>query len=138
MEIQECMIAQDGKLNFAVKLNANDGNRDSGRSFLTIQRGEVHFSSGYFSTHSFDVGIESHCIAKEIFVAQLRTYIKTMVLELKQLESVFRELGLADLFAYEEAIPVIERRSEAPSLMASKESTSPRRKLTCQRVKLDE
>ena len=110
MEIQECMIATEGKLNFAIKLNANAAERDSGRSYLTIQHGKVHFSSSFFTTHSFDVGNESHRIAKEIFVSQLQTDIKTRILELKQLESVFRELGLESLFAYDEAGPVLGDR----------------------------
>lgn len=122
MEIQECMIATEGKLNFAIKLNANAAERDSGRSYLTIQHGKVHFSSSFFTTHSFDVGNESHRIAKEIFVSQLQTDIKTRILELKQLESVFRELGLEDLFAYEEARQIVGSRPQKPALPPPKDT----------------
>ena len=42
----------------------------------------------------FNAGEESHAIAKEIFVSQLQTTIRNKILELKQLDSLFRELGM--------------------------------------------
>lgn len=105
MKIQECMISKNGKLQFAIKLNAK-GN-DSGRSYITMHGGEICFCDSYFTTESYDIGNESHRIAREIFMEQVKTDIKTRILELKQLESVFRELGIEDLFAYDEIKPLI-------------------------------
>lgn len=91
----ETMIIRDGKLIYAVQLGGKEKNNDN-RSFIYIDKGEIYFSSSWFTTSEFDFNNETHRIAKEIFINQLQTSIKVRVAELKQLESVFRELNLLE------------------------------------------
>ena len=95
-KINETMIINNGKLVYAIQLK-NKGNSD--KSFITIRDGEVYFSDSWFTTTEFDFNNETHKIAKEIFINQLQTDIKTRVMELKQLEEVFKDLNLSECFA---------------------------------------
>ena len=62
-----------------------------------INNGEIYFDQDrWFTTNEFDFNNETHKIAKEIFINQLQTDIKTRVLELKQLEEVFNEINLSE------------------------------------------
>lgn len=91
----ETMVIRDGKLVYAIQLGDKEKNKDN-RSFIYIDKGEIHFSSSWFTTNEFDFNNETHKIAKEIFISQLQTAIKVRVAELKQLESVFKELNLSE------------------------------------------
>lgn len=91
----ETMIIRDGKLIYAIQLKDKEKDKDN-RSFIYIDRGEIYFSSSWFTTNEFDFNNETHRIAKEIFINQLQTSIKTRVAELKQLESIFKELNLSE------------------------------------------
>lgn len=91
----ETMIIRDGRLVYAIQLGEKEKNKDN-RSFIYIDRGEIHFSNNWFTVNEFDFNNETHRIAKEIFINQLQTSIKVRVAELKQLESVFGELNLLE------------------------------------------
>lgn len=87
------MIVKNGKLIYAIQLKEK---ANSDRSFIYINNGEIYFSESYFSTTEFDFNNETHKIAKEIFISQLQTDIKKRVLELKQLEEIFKDLNLTE------------------------------------------
>lgn len=89
----ETMIVKNGKLIYAIQLKEK---ANSDRSFIYINNGEIYFSESYFSTTEFDFNNETHKIAKEIFISQLQTDIKKRVLELKQLEEIFKDLNLTE------------------------------------------
>lgn len=89
----ETMIVRNGKLIYAIQLKEK---ANSDRSFIYINNGEIYFSESYFSTTEFDFNNETHKIAKEIFISQLQTDIKKRVLELKQLEEIFKDLNLTE------------------------------------------
>lgn len=89
----ETMIIRNGKLIYAIQLKEK---ANSDRSFIYINNGEIYFSESYFSTTEFDFNNETHKIAKEIFISQLQTDIKKRVLELKQLEEIFKDLNLTE------------------------------------------
>ncbi len=89
----ETMIVRNGKLIYAIQLKEK---ANSDRSFIYINNGEIYFSESYFSTTEFDFNDETHKIAKEIFISQLQTDIKKRVLELKQLEEIFKDLNLTE------------------------------------------
>lgn len=93
----ETIVIRNGKLMYAISL-CDKGKPDASRgSYITIQDGEINFSDGHFSSRAeFDFGNDAHRAAKEIFVAQLQVDIKRRILELKQLEAVFREIGLPE------------------------------------------
>lgn len=91
---REIMISRNGKPLFAVCLNPDT---DGDASYVFIEDGDVKFASSWMrSIQPFSLGNESHRIAKEIFTEGLRTAIKVKILELKQLESIFNDIGLAD------------------------------------------
>lgn len=95
MKPKEVMIIRRGKPIFAVKLkvSSKDTNRDT---YVYVEDGELKFNndSWFNDMDSFNAGEESHVIAKEIFVTQLQTSIRNKILELKQLESLFKELNM--------------------------------------------
>lgn len=91
----ETMIIREGKMIYAVQLKQN-GNSD--RSYIYMREGKIYFGDSYFTPTEFDFENETHKIAKEIFISQLQVDIKARVLELKQLEEIFKELNLAECF----------------------------------------
>lgn len=95
-KFNETMIIRDGKMIYAVQLRQN-GNSD--RCYIYIREGKVYFGDSYFTPTEFDFENETHKIAKEIFINQLQTDIKARVLELKQLEEIFKELNLSECFS---------------------------------------
>lgn len=92
-KFNETMIIRNGKLVYAVQLRQY-GNSD--KCFIFIDDGKIRFSESYFGTTEFDFNNTVHNIAKEVFISQLQTDIKTRVLELKQLEELFNELNLSE------------------------------------------
>lgn len=95
MESKERIVIRDGKPIYAIRID-NEGDRN--KSYVYIKDGKTYFSDSYFSTNNdFDFGNESHRIAKEIFMSELETDIKRRILELKQLEDIFKNLGVKEL-----------------------------------------
>lgn len=94
-KFNETMIVRNGKLTYAINLDKNaKGDRST---YIYINNGEIYFDQDrWFTTNEFDFNNETHKIAKEIFINQLQTDIKTRVLELKQLEEVFNEINLSE------------------------------------------
>lgn len=95
MKPKEVMIIRNGKPTFAVKLKVSNKKNDRD-TYVYIDNGEIKFNndSWFSDMDDFNAGEESHAIAKEIFVSQLQTTIRNKILELKQLESLFKELGM--------------------------------------------
>lgn len=95
IKTREIMIARNGKPLFAVRI---DNMEDRGEAnYVYVENGDIKFSSSWLSSIvPFSVGNESHKIAKEIFTMGLQTAIKTKIMELKQLESIMRDINLAD------------------------------------------
>lgn len=98
----ETIVIRDGQLVYAISL-ANkkaSSNQSGGGSYILIRNGQVHFEDvGWIrGATEFDLGNEAHLAAKEIFASQLQVDIKRRILELKQLEAVFREIDLPECF----------------------------------------
>ena len=90
----EKMIVRDGKMIYAISL-ADKNNKGSDRTHILIDNGKVYFTNSWYSDSlEFDFNDDAHKIAKEIFVSQLQTTIRNKILELKQLESLFKELDM--------------------------------------------
>lgn len=90
--ISEAIKVSDGKCIYCVKYVQGDN-----KLFLYIKNGSVYFESnmyGFSDYPTFNINNESHKIAKEIFVQQLKLDIRNKILELKQLESLLTEMGL--------------------------------------------
>jgi hypothetical protein len=95
IKTREIMIARNGKPLFAVRIdNMEDG---SNANYVYVENGDIQFSSSWLSSIvPFSVGNESHNIAKEIFTVGLQAAVKTKVMELKQLESILKDINLAE------------------------------------------
>lgn len=92
---REIMIARNGKPLFAVRIDNMEKNRDA--NYVYIENGDIQFSSSWLSSIvPFQVGNESHKLAKEIFTVGLQAAVKTKVMELKQLESILKDINLAE------------------------------------------
>lgn len=95
-KFNEKVIINYGKLMYAIEVTS--GNDKERSSYITIRDGKVYFENGYFNSISvFDSSDETHQIAKDIFMTQLRADVKTRISELKLLESVLTELGLVEV-----------------------------------------
>ncbi|MGN1167226.1 MAG: hypothetical protein ACI4S2_12465 [Lachnospiraceae bacterium] len=95
MKPSEVIIIRNGKPTFAVKLKISNKKNDRD-TYVYMDNDEIKFNndSWFRDMDDFNAGEESHAIAKEIFVSQLQTTIRNKILELKQLESLFRELNM--------------------------------------------
>ena len=91
-EIIEKIIIANGKLLYAISKKSDN----SKSAYVYIHNGEIYFSNNYYSTADFDDSVEAHVVAKEIFVAHLNTDIKSKMLELKQLETLFASIGMQE------------------------------------------
>ena len=90
----ETMVVENGKMIYAISLKEKS-NREN--NFIMIKNGEIYFTGDrWYNQGSFDFNNETHRIAKEIFVSQLQVDIKRRVLELKQLEEIFKDLNLSE------------------------------------------
>jgi hypothetical protein len=95
IKTREIMIARNGKPLFAVRIDNLEEGSDA--NYVYVEDGDIKFSSSWLrSIVPFSVSNESHKIAKEIFTMGLQTAIKTKIMELKQLESIMRDINLAD------------------------------------------
>lgn len=88
----EKIVIRSGKLQYAIQLN-----EDKSRNHILIDNGKVYFTDSWFSEAStFDFNDEAHRIAKEIFITQLQTDIKSRIAELRLLEEVFKSINLTE------------------------------------------
>lgn len=88
----EKIIIRDGKLGYAIQLLENNK-----KNYITIRNGEIYFTDSWYSSlEDFDFGNEAHKIAKDIFMQQLQTDIKTKIGELKLLEEVLKSINLQE------------------------------------------
>lgn len=100
-KIEETIIIRNNKLIYAVRLAGKvegTGSRiENNNPYILAENGEVKFIDNLYGNKcEFNFSDNVHVVAKEIFVSGLRTAIKTRVLELKQIELVLNEMGLAD------------------------------------------
>lgn len=111
----EKMIVRNGKMIYAISLK-DKNNSDSNRSHILIENGKVYFSDNWYSNSiEYDFNDEAHKIAKEIFVSQLQVDIKRRILELKQLEEIFNDLGLKECLGnsiYDNSQRILEMKKE--------------------------
>lgn len=88
----EKIIIRDGKLVYGIQLV-----NDNSKNYITIRSGEIYFTDNWYSSvETFDFNDEAHKIAKEIFIQQLQTDIKSKISELKLLEEVFKSINLQE------------------------------------------
>ena len=88
----EKIVIRDGKLVYAIQLLDRNN-----KNYITIRDGKIYFTDSWYSSiENFDFGNEAHKIAKEIFMQQLQTDIKTKIAELKLLEEVFKNINLQE------------------------------------------
>lgn len=96
-KIKEAIKTNYGKLIYVIELEQSSNNKIQ----LYIDRNnKIYFDSNSYSFNNyntFDINEEAHRVSKEIFLTYLQAYVKTKLLELKQLELVLDELGLKDV-----------------------------------------
>lgn len=111
----EKMIVRNGKMIYAISLkDKNESNND--RTHIMIEQGEVYFSDRWYSDCvEYNFNDDAHKIAKEIFVSQLQVDIKRRILELKQLEEIFNDIGLKECLGdalYDNSKRILEMKKE--------------------------
>lgn len=95
----ETIIIRDGEPVYAISITDKANGDKRNPTYIYMYNGKVHFSESWISgTTNYDMGDDAHRIAKELFVSQLRVDIKSRILKLKQLESIFESLGLKECF----------------------------------------
>lgn len=95
IKTREIMIARNGKPIFAVRIDNMEEGREA--NYVYIENGDIKFSSSWLSSIvPFSVSNESHKLAKEIFTVGLQAAVKTKVMELKQLESILKDINLEE------------------------------------------
>ena len=92
---KELMVVRNGKPTFAVNVINNDRNNNA--NYVFVENGDVKFASSWLdSIQPFEVGNESHRLAKQAFTIGIQAAIQIRMLELKQLESIFNDIGMSD------------------------------------------
>ena len=107
--INETMLVRNGKLVYAVQLRGKASGSDL-NPYIFMENGEVRFNeSGYLGRQcEFDFSDDVHVISKQLFVEQLRTAIRSRLLELRQLDLVLTELGLRECIeTFEEDVKLL-------------------------------
>lgn len=111
----EKMIVRNGKMIYAISLK-DKNESDSNRTHIMIEQGKVYFSDNWYSNSiEFNFNDDAHKIAKEIFVSQLQVDIKRRILELKQLEEIFNDIGLKECLGdalYDNSKRILEMKKE--------------------------
>lgn len=111
----EKMIVRNGKMIYAISLK-DKSDSDSNRTHIMIENGKVYFSDNWYSNSiEFNFNDDAHKIAKEIFVSQLQVDIKRRILELKQLEEIFNDIGLKECLGnalYDNSKRILEMKEE--------------------------
>ena len=79
----EKIIIRSGKLQYAIQLD-----EEKSRNHIIIENGKVYFTDSWYSDAvTFNFNDDAHRIAKEIFITQLQTDIKSKIAELRLLDS---------------------------------------------------
>lgn len=90
----EMIIISDTKPIYVILLEDRRKNQSSRTSYIKMYNGEIVFREGYKSDFTaYDIGDETHRLAKETFSLQLKACIREKINDLKILEEVFREIG---------------------------------------------
>lgn len=97
-KFNETIIIDNGKPIYAINLTDKKAMSSRNSTHIIMRNGEIHFTDYYFAGCEFNFNDEAHAIAKEIFVSQIQVEIKKRILELKQLENIFRDVGLSECF----------------------------------------
>lgn len=93
----EMIIIRNGKPSYVITLEDKRENKSSSTAFIEINNGEISFSHRYYSDFTaYNIGDETHRLAKETFSLQLKACIREKINDLKILEEVFREIGQED------------------------------------------
>lgn len=112
----EKMIVRNGKMIYAISLSDKASKSDNDRTHIIIEDGKIKFTDNWYSgALEFNFNDEAHKVAKEIFVSQLQVDIKRRVLELKQLEEIFNDLGLKECLGnsiYDNSRRILEMKDE--------------------------
>ena len=88
----EKIIIRSGKLQYAIQLD-----EEKSRNHIIIDNGKIYFTDSWYSdAATFDFNDEAHRIAKEIFISQLQSDIKSKIAELRLLEEVFKSINLSE------------------------------------------
>ena len=88
----EKIIIRNGKLQYAIQLN-----EEKSRNHIIVENGKVYFTDSWYSdAETFNFNDDAHRIAKEIFISQLQTDIKSKIAELRLLEEVFKSINLSE------------------------------------------
>ncbi len=88
----EKIIIRSGKLQYAIQLDEGKS-----RNHIIIENGKAYFTDSWYSdAATFNFNDEAHRIAKEIFISQLQTDIKSKIAELRLLEEVFKSINLSE------------------------------------------
>lgn len=115
----EKMIVRNGKMIYAISLKDKNED-DSNRTHIMIENGKVYFSDNWYSNSvEFNFNDDAHKIAKEIFVSQLQVDVKRRILELKQLEEIFNDIGLKECLGnvlYDNSKRILEMEKKVEQL----------------------
>ena len=96
-KIKEMVKTDCGKLKYVIELQQG---KDNKLQLYIDSSNKIHFESNdrYYKEYPvFDIKSEAHKVAKEIFLTYLQAYVKSQILELKQLELVLDILGLKEV-----------------------------------------
>lgn len=97
--IKETIKIYEGKPIYCLQLEQGESKMQ-----IYIRNGKIYFEScsyGFDKYPIFDLNNQAHQVAKEIFLASLKTDVKNKVLELKQLELILDQLSLKDVISDE-------------------------------------
>ncbi len=98
-KLEETIIIRQNQMVYAVRLiSKTENNCDNGSApYLIVEDGKIKFIDRiYDSKREFNFTDEVHVLAKEAFIAKLKTAIKEQVLQLKQLELILSEMNLRE------------------------------------------
>lgn len=95
----EMMMVKNGKLQYVITMEDRRENKSTDTAYIEIDNGEVRIGERWRSSFtSYNVGDETHKLAKETFTMHLRASIKEKINDLKMLEEIFLQLGQEDHF----------------------------------------
>lgn len=89
------MIIVDGeKPIYVILLEDKRENRSTRTFYIKMYNGNIVFREGYKSDFTaYDIGDETHRLAKKTFSLQLKACIQEKINDLKIIEEVFKEIG---------------------------------------------
>lgn len=100
-KIEETIVIKNNKMIYAVRLGSKlegAGSKiENSNPYIIVEEGKIKYVDNLYNSKSeFKFDDEVHAVAKEIFISALKGAIKEQILQLKQLELVLNELGLAE------------------------------------------